>query len=222
VPGFFGPFPPPHATIGETRQISKAANANSAASLRPDFFAMMAARANIKSNPNHKAKNGARGLRGENIGKTEDGAVVEMVRVELALPGPGVTLGDENEQDESDGNPEQARETGFVNAPKLEPTFIVYEADCPGETLALGCTLATVKSVTAIWRVLVGSDVVTPPLLTVSVSVSFPMGHIMLALSPDAVPQLPDQLSVSGQLSGSVPDPLRVTLAPFALVAFTV
>lgn len=68
----------------------------------------------------------------------------------------------------------------------------------------------------------VGSDVVTPPLLAVRLSVSFPTGHIRLALAPDAVPQLPAQLSVTGQLSGSVAEPLRFTVAPVELVAFTV
>ena len=78
------------------------------------------------------------------------------------------------------------------------------------------------KSLTVICTVLDGNDVLTPLLLAVSVSVSFPMGHIKLALAPEAVPQLPAQVSVTGQLSGSVADPLRLTAAPVALVAFTV
>ena len=90
---------------------------------------MMAVRASTKSIPSQRTKIGARGFLGENIGETEDGAVVEIVSVEIVEPEPGVTLGEEREHDESDGCPEQVSETGFVNAPKLEPTFIVYEAD---------------------------------------------------------------------------------------------
>jgi hypothetical protein len=91
----------------------------------------------MKSNPNHKAKNRARGLRGENIGKTEDGAVVEIVSVEFALAEPGVTLGGEKEQDDSDGKPEQASETEFVNpTPPCGATEIVYVADEPTLTVA--------------------------------------------------------------------------------------
>ena len=73
-----------------------------------------------------------------------------------------------------------------------------------------------------IWTVLVGSDLVTPPLLTARVSALFPIGHIRFALAPEAVPQLPVQVSVTGQLSGSVADPLRVTLAPLALIPLAV
>ena len=69
---------------------------------------------------------------------------------------------------------------------------------------------------------LVGIDMAIPPLVAVSVSVSFPTGHIKLVLAPDAVPQLPAQLRVTGQLSGSVADPFRVTLVPLALTPLTV
>jgi hypothetical protein len=176
----------------------------------------------MKRNPDHRMKSGALGLLGQEIGKIEDGMTVEIVSVEVVEPEPGVGLAGEKEQDASDGRPEQASVTGLVNAPKVEPTFIVYEAGCPAETPALGCVLATVKSLTLIWTVLVGNAVITPPLLAVSVSVSAPIGHIRLAVAPDAVPQLPAQLNVTGQLSGSVAAPLKATVAPVELVPFTV
>jgi hypothetical protein len=86
----------------------------------------------------------------------------------------------------------------------------------------LACVLTTAKSETVICAVLVGSEDFAPPLLAVSVSVSVPMGHITEGSAPVAFPQLPLQVSVIGQLSGSDPLPLNVTAAPFALVAFTV
>lgn len=67
-----------------------------------------------------------------------------------------------------------------------------------------------------------GNDVLTPPLLAVSFSVSFPTGHMRLAVAPEAVPQLPVQFNVTGQLSGSVAEPLKLTFAPVELAAFTV
>lgn len=80
----------------------------------------------------------------------------------------------------------------------------------------------TVKSLTVICRALAGSELRTPPLLTVRVSVSLPTGHMALVVEPEAAPQLPVQAKVTGQLSGSVAEPFSVTLAPFALVAFTI
>lgn len=68
---------------------------------------------------------GACGPCGDCIGKTEDGAVVVIVSVEVVEPEPGVTLGWEKEHDVSDGRPEHASATGFVNAPNCEPTVIV-------------------------------------------------------------------------------------------------
>lgn len=126
MPGFLNPPPPPpHATRADTTQISNAPNVNVAASFLPDFLAMMAVRASTKSNPSHRTKTGALGLLGQNIGKTEDGAVVEIVSVEVVDPEPGVTLGGEKEQDASDGDPEQASVTGLANAPNCRPTEIV-------------------------------------------------------------------------------------------------
>lgn len=88
--------------------------------------------------------------------------------------------------------------------------------------MTLGCAADVVKSLTVICTVLVGREVITPPLLAVRVSVSFPMGHIKLALAPDAVPQLPVQLKVTGQLSGSVAEPVKLTFAPVVPDAFKV
>jgi len=140
MPGLCGPLLPPplHATRADATQISNTPNVIAAASFLPDFLAMMVVSINTKSNPSHRTKNGVLGLVGVNSGKIEDGPIVEIVSVEVVEPEPGVTLPDEKEHDESDSCREQFNETGFVNAPKLEPTFIVYEADCPGETLALG------------------------------------------------------------------------------------
>src|SRR5258706_10312731 len=103
VPGLRGALlpPPPHATRVDARQISNAPNVNAAASFLPDFLVLMAVRPSTKSNPSHRMKNGALGPLGENIGKTEDGAVVEIVSVEVVEPEPGVTLEEEKEHDES-------------------------------------------------------------------------------------------------------------------------
>lgn len=73
-----------------------------------------------------------------------------------------------------------------------------------------------------ICTVLDGNEVLTPPLLTVRVSASLPTGHVRVALAVDAVPQLPVQLKATGQLLGSVAEPLTATLTPVELVAFTV
>ena len=86
------PPPPLHATRADAAQISNAPNVNAEASFLPDFLAMMAVRASTKSNPSHRTKSGALGLLGEHIGKTEDGAVVEIANVEVVEPEPGVTL----------------------------------------------------------------------------------------------------------------------------------
>ena len=57
--------------------------------------------------------------------KTKDGAVVEIVSIEVTVLEPGITVAGEKEHDASDGKPEQVSETGFVNAANLEPTFNV-------------------------------------------------------------------------------------------------
>lgn len=77
------------------------------------------------------------------------------------------------------------------------------------------------KSLTVICTVLDGKEVLIPPLLTVRVSASFPMGHVRLALADEDVPQLPAQLKVTGQLSGSAPLPLKFTIAPVGPTPFT-
>lgn len=187
-----------------------------------DFLAKTAKAVSASSNPSHKTSSRVFGPPGPKIGRTEEDAVVEMVSVEVAVPEPGVTLAGEKMQVASDGNPEQAKETEFEKAPYFSPTLTVYAPDWPGETLALVCVLVTVKSDTAICTLLVGKPAVAPPLLTVSVSVSLPIGQFTDGFAPVAFPQLPPHVMVKGQLSGSVPLPLSVTVAPLVPVAFTV
>ncbi len=60
---------------------------------------------------------GAFGTEGLTSGRVDEGAVVEIVSVEVAEVAPGVTLGGENEQEASVGNPaEHASDTWPVNA----------------------------------------------------------------------------------------------------------
>ena len=139
VPGFLAPpppplppLPPPQATMAVTTPITNAPNVNVTVNLRADLFANIAVTASTKNNPNHSANNGALGLLGLYTGNTEDGAVVEIESAEVVEPEPGVSEDGENEQDVSEGRPEQASETGFVNAPNFEPIAIVYVAGCPG------------------------------------------------------------------------------------------
>lgn len=155
-------------------------------------------------------------------GKTDDAAVVEIVSVETIEPAPGVTLAGDREQVARAGAPEQVRDTRFEKAPNCAPTDTVSPADCPARTEAVGCAMLKEKSLTVICTVLVGKEVFTPPLLTVKVSVFTPRGHITLALEPLAVPQLPDQFKVTGQLFGSVALPVRVTVAPVGLAPLSV
>ena len=58
-----------------------------------------------------------------------DGAVVEMVNLEVAPLLPGVTELGDNEQAERDGRLEQANDTALVNAPYCWATLNVYVAD---------------------------------------------------------------------------------------------
>jgi hypothetical protein len=145
--------------------------------------------------------------------------VVVIVRVEVD---PGITLVGDNEQVASAGAPEQVRDAGFENAPNCDPTETVSLADCPARTVAVGCATLTEKSLTVICTVLVGREFFAPPLLTVKVSVFTPRGHVTPGLAPVAVPQLPDQLKVTGQLFGSVALPLSVTGTPVWLVPLSV
>jgi hypothetical protein len=206
-------------------QISNAPKVKATASLLPDFLAMMAVRASPKSNPDHKTKDGARGLLGQLIGKTEDGAMLEIVSVETIEPEPGVTLGDDREQVggiETAGSTEQVRDTGFEKTPNCAPTDSVSLTGCPARTEAVDCAMLNEKSLTVICTVLVGREDFAPPLLTVKVSVFTPRGHIRLGLEPLAVPQPPDQLKVTGQLLGSVPLPFRVAVVPVGPAPFNV
>jgi hypothetical protein len=126
VPGFLDPPPPPpHATRADITKINITSITNSANSFLPDFLMAMVVRASTKSNPSQRAKNRALGRLGENIGKTKDGAVVEIERVEVVEPEPGVGEDGENKQEEREGRPEQTSDTGFVNAPNCEAIDIV-------------------------------------------------------------------------------------------------
>jgi len=79
-----------------------------------------------------------------------DGAVVEMVSLEVAPLVPGVTELGENEQVERDGRLEQAKDTALVNVPYCGLTLMVYVADWPGLTLALDGEALMAKFVTVI------------------------------------------------------------------------
>jgi len=136
------------------------------------------------------------------------------VSVEVIEAAPGVTLAGDKEQVARAGSPEQVSDTGFEKVPNCEPTVSVLVAVCPARTEAVGCAMLKEKSLTMICTVLVGREVFAPPLLTVKVSVFTPRGHIKLALEPLAVPQLPDQFKVTGQLLGSVALPVSVTVVP--------
>lgn len=122
-----GPLLPPllQETIADAIQISNAPDANAKVSFRRDFLVQIAATIRTKSEITHAASIGKLGpLRGP-AGIISDGAVVVIVRLEVVEPEPGVTLAGEKVHAASDGRPEQARDTAFVNAPNCWPTEIV-------------------------------------------------------------------------------------------------
>lgn len=126
VPGFDGPLLPLlHETIAKAMQVRNTHDANRNANLRFSFFAQSAATMKVRKTVSHKATTGKVGRLLGRAGKISDGAVVVIVRVEVVEPEPGVTLAGEKEHDASDGNPEHARDTAFVNAPNCWPTEIV-------------------------------------------------------------------------------------------------
>ncbi len=107
---------PPQEKIGRMKHRSSAHEASAKARLCPNLRANAAtvARANTKSI--HRKSRGPLRSPGSNWGKVTEGAIVEIVKIELAEAEPGVTLGGENEHDASAGNPaEHASETGPVN-----------------------------------------------------------------------------------------------------------
>ena len=77
-------------------QISSALDATTKLRFLPEFREKIAMPANASATPNHKTKMGALGIRGSFRGKTEEGAVVEIVSVEATEVEPGVTLAGEN------------------------------------------------------------------------------------------------------------------------------
>ena len=115
VPGFFGVLlPPPQETAGSARQISRAQQAAENANCWRFARANIAATARAASKLSQSARIGPVGSDGPAKGNTADGAVVEIVRVEVAVPEPGVTLAGEKLQVASDGRPEHASETESV------------------------------------------------------------------------------------------------------------
>jgi hypothetical protein len=81
-----------------------------------------------------------------NLPIAEDGAVVDIVTVEVAVLEPGTTEGGENEHKASDGSPEQLRETEPSYEPNGGATVTVSVTDCPGWTIALDWAIDIVKS----------------------------------------------------------------------------
>ena len=98
--------PPPQENIGTMRQLSSAHDATAKPCLLPAFRARTATTARARIRPNHKTKTGKLGIRRSTSGKIKDGAVVEIVSVEVVELEPGVTLRGENEQEASEGNPD--------------------------------------------------------------------------------------------------------------------
>ena len=126
VPGLVGPLLPlPHETIANAMQASNTHDANRNANSRFSFFAQSVAIMKLRNRLRNKASIGKVGRLLGRIVKISDGAVVVIVRVEVVEPEPGVTLAGEKEHDASDGNPEHARDTAFVNAPNCWPIEIV-------------------------------------------------------------------------------------------------
>ena len=114
VPGFLGALlpPPPQETVVAAKQASRAQDAMASPNFRPPFFVTKAAAAEVRNRPSHKTiSNGLPGFFRRATGNMEEGAVVEIVSVEVAVPEPGVTVAGENVQVACDGSPEQASET---------------------------------------------------------------------------------------------------------------
>jgi hypothetical protein len=76
--------------------MSKAHDATAKPRFRPEFQAKIAKLASARAKPSHRAKIGKFGIRGSRNGKIEEGAIVEIVIVEVAELEPGVTLTGEN------------------------------------------------------------------------------------------------------------------------------
>jgi len=77
-------------------QISRAHDATAKTRFLPEFRAKIAKPASTRVKLSHKTKIGTFGIRGSASGKTEEGAVVEIVSVEATEVEPGVTLAGEN------------------------------------------------------------------------------------------------------------------------------
>lgn len=115
------------------RQSTNALKANAAAMSLPDLFAAIVAAHKARSDASHNHKPGGKSP-GFRCTWPEEGAVVEIVSVEVAVPDPGVRLDGENEQDARGGRPEHEREIGFVKGPPTGETFIANVALLPGFT----------------------------------------------------------------------------------------
>jgi len=121
------------------------------------------------------------------------------------VPEPGVTDGEEKLHELMAGRFEQESVIALLYGPNWVPRDRLNGADCPALIVAALERLEIVKSVTVIWTLLAGKDVVAPPLLAVSDSEFTPSGQVSLGLPPLPVPQAPLQVKVREQLSGSVP-----------------
>lgn len=127
MPGFDGPLLPAllQEMSAEAKQINNAHDANRNAILRRSLFANIAANASNKTKQSQAASIGKPGYLSGKTGKISDGAVVVIVKVEVAEPEPGVAVEGEKEHDASEGKPEHASETGSVKAPNCCATVIV-------------------------------------------------------------------------------------------------
>lgn len=115
----------PQETSAEAKQTNNTHDANRNAILRRSLFAHRATSANAKIKLSQPVNVGRLGYLSGKFGKISEEAVVLIVRVDVAEPEPGVAVAGEKEHDASDGKPEHASETGFVNAPNCCPTVIV-------------------------------------------------------------------------------------------------
>src|SRR5260370_24568036 len=82
--------PPPEEEIGTKGQISNAHAEMAKRRFLPEFRAKIAVAARVKISPSHKTKMRRFGIRGSTSGKYEEGAVVVIVKGDVA---EGVRLG---------------------------------------------------------------------------------------------------------------------------------
>lgn len=108
------PPPPLQETAGATRQSNIAQDAMAKPGFQAFFRLRAAKAASTTSNPSHRAGNFQSRPSGFVPGNSNEDAVVVIVRVEEAEPGPGVTLAGEKTHEASDGRPWHVSETGLA------------------------------------------------------------------------------------------------------------